>query len=95
MLKLYLMAGTPAAEQFLIIVCTPSISRSRSGLFPSMMPGFFSRSMWLDARFGGVSRYTVTPFRSATSRICFSSSTVAYSLPGSSIGGALTTCLMP
>ena len=52
MLMLYLMQGMPAAAQFLIIVCTASMSRSRCGLWPSMIAGFRSRSMWLDGEVG-------------------------------------------
>ena len=68
MLMLYLMQGMPAAAQFLIIVCTASMSRSRCGLCPSMIAGFRSRSMWLDARLGGVITARLSLFRSTISR---------------------------
>jgi hypothetical protein len=89
---LYLMQGIPAAAQFLIIVCTASMSRSRSGLCPSIIAGFFSRSMWLDGRLGGVSTSTLTPLRSATSRMRVNSSTVAYRRP-SAMSARLTMFL--
>ena len=62
--------------QFRISVCTDSMSRSRSGLWASMMAGCFSRSMWLEVRNGGAMQST--EIRSAQVRRRFSSSTVAY-----------------
>ena len=78
MLMLYLMDGMPAAAQFLIMVCSASISRSRSGLCASMMAGCFSRSMWLDARNGGAMQSMLMPYLPAMSTMRLSSSTVAY-----------------
>ena len=43
MLMLYLMDGMPACAQLRMRIWTASMSRSRSGLWASMMAGCFSR----------------------------------------------------
>src|SRR5450756_1360258 len=81
MLMLYLIDGMPAAAQLRIRVCIDSISRSRSGLWASIMAPCFSRSMWLEARNGGARQSTLIPCFPARSRMLLSSSTVAYRRP--------------
>lgn len=49
---LYFMAGMPTSAQLLRVWMMASMSRSRSGLWASMIEGRRSRSMWLDSRKG-------------------------------------------
>ena len=77
MLMLYLIDGMPTCAQFLINVCKASISRSRSGLWASMIAGCFSRSMKLDSRNGGAVQSMLMLYLPARSIMRLSSSTVA------------------
>jgi hypothetical protein len=73
---LYLMQGMPACAQLRIIVWKASTSRSRSGLWASMMPGLASRSIWLDGSSTGSTMSSDSLRRSAMSFTRLSSSTV-------------------
>jgi hypothetical protein len=70
---LYLNAGTPAIAQGSIIFWMSSMSRSRSGLLASMIAGRGSSSMSDDVSIGSATMSSVTPFCSASSRVCSTS----------------------
>ena len=75
-LQVVLDGGMPAAAQFLIMIWSCSMSRSRSGLSPSIIAGCLSTSTEIEARMGGVVIMTSMPFFAARSFIRLSSSTV-------------------
>ena len=77
MLMLYLMEGMPACAQLRMKICNCSMSRSRSGLWASMMAGCFSWSIKLDSRKGGAVQSMLMPYLAAISIMRLSSSTVA------------------